>query len=128
MIDPQSLDEPFLHELEHLRVGLLEHVRVFDPHTRQVVDVEEAAIPTRARVPVEHARARREVGPQLVLFLGRRHVIRHDVEDHAEAGRTGGSAERAELRLAAEVVRDARRVDGVVAVRRAVPRLQGGER
>jgi len=53
-------------------------------------------------------------------------VVRDEIDDHAEAGVAGGGAERAELRLAAEVAGDARRVDDVVAVRRAAPRLQDG--
>src|SRR5262249_53354525 len=55
-----------------------------------------------------------------VLLLARGHVVRDDVDDDVEAR----LAERTETRLAAEVFRDAPRVDDVVAVRRAATRLQ----
>ena len=58
------------------------------------------------------------VGPEAVL-AARGHVVRDDVEHHAEPG----ARELAERLLAAELLRDPRRVDDVVAVRRAGLRL-----
>jgi hypothetical protein len=71
------------------------------------------------RVDVEHLGPPLLVGPPAVL-VRRAHVVGDDVEDDPEA-RTG---ERAERLLAAELGRDAGRVDDVVAVRGARPRLQ----
>ena len=51
-------------------------------------------------------------------------MVRDDVEQHPEAGLARRGAERAELGLAAQVLRDTRRVDDVVAVRRAAAGLQ----
>ena len=126
MVDPQAVDEAVADELQHLAVRLLEDRRILDAHARELADVEEAAVPARVRVPVEEPRAELRVAPEAVLLLGGRHVVRDDVEDRAEAVRVGRLAERAQLLLAAEIGRDARRVDDVVAVHRAGPRLQHG--
>jgi hypothetical protein len=71
------------------------------------------------RVDVEDAHALGLVGPPAVLVAGA-HVVGDDVEDQSEPlGREG-----AQPVLAAERLGDPRRVDDVVAVRRARPRLQ----
>ena len=119
MIHPQAVDDALAHELEDLRVGDGEDLRVLDPHGREVVDVEEAPVPAVSRVAVEEPRAQRLVGPPAVLVRDA-HVVRDDVEHDRQAG----GPERPQARLAPERVRDARRVDDVVAVRRAGPRLQ----
>ena len=67
------------------------------------------------------------VRPEGVL-VRRRHVVRDDVEDHAEPGGMRRIAERAKLLLAAEIVGDARRIDDVVAVSRALRACSDGER
>ena len=69
----------------------------------------------------KNRRAQLGVAPEAVL-VARGHVVRDDVEHHPEPGR----GELAERLLAAELVADPRRVDDVVAVRRAVRRLQRG--
>ena len=79
----------------------------------------------RAPVEVEELRAPERVAPERIL-VRRRHVVRDDVEHDAEPGLARGRRERTELVLAAEVLRDARRIDHVVPVRRAVPRLERG--
>jgi hypothetical protein len=51
-------------------------------------------------------------------------VVGHDVEDQPEPGPPRGGRQRVELPLTAELVREARRVDDVVAVLGARPRLE----
>ena len=104
-------------------VRRLEHLGSSTRTPAELVDVEEAPVPAGPRVEVEEPRAQLRVAPERVLVVGR-HVVRDDVEHHAQPA-SSAAAERAQ-RLAAELVRDARRVDDVVAVRRARPRLQHG--
>src|SRR6185503_19317397 len=49
------------------------------------VDVEEAPVPPGRLVPVEVAPPELGIAPERVLVVGR-HVVRDDVEQHAEAG------------------------------------------
>ena len=126
MVDAQAVDEALRDELEHLGVRRLEHVRVLDPHAGQLADVEEAAVPAGGRIPVEEPRPQLAVPPEWVLPLVGGHVVRDDVQDHTQAGLVGGLAHGAELGLAPELLRDPGRVDDVVAVRRARPRLERG--
>src|SRR5205823_12163260 len=94
--------------------------------TGELADVEEPAVPAGVGIPVEEAAAQPAVAPEAVLLLVVGHVIRDDVEDHAEARLVRGGARGAKLGLAAELVRDPRRIDDVVAVQRAPPRLEDG--
>ena len=119
MVDAHAVDDAVAHELDHLRVRRPEDLPVLLLDAAELADVEEAAVEAGAQVDVEEHLAQREVAPERVL-VDRRHVVRDDVEDHAEAG--GG--ERAELVLAAERLGDVARVDDVVAVLRALARLQ----
>ncbi len=82
MVDAQAVDEPLAHELEHLGVRDLEHLRVLDAHPGERVDREEAAVPAGRRIPVEELRALLGVGPERVL-VDRRHVVGDDVEQDA---------------------------------------------
>ena len=122
MVDAQAVDEMLLDELENLGVAHLEHVRVLDPDAGEIGDVEKTPMPIRARIPVEELRPHALVGPERIL-VRRRHVVRDHVEDDSQACRACGGAEPAKLVLSTEVLRDARRIDDVVAVRRAVPGL-----
>src|SRR5262249_1526880 len=119
VVDAQSVGEAVPAELEHLAVRDLEDLGILDAYAGELADVEEASVPPRLLVPVEELPSQVGIGPEPVL-LTRRHVVWHDVEDDAEPG----LAEPPELLLAAEIVRHARRVDDVVAVRRAAARLQ----
>ncbi len=74
-------------------------------------------------VEVEEPRAPLRVGPVRVRVVGR-HVVRDDVEHDAQPRRARGGGQRAEALLAAERVREPRRVDHVVAVRRARARRE----
>src|SRR6266536_2068706 len=126
MIDAEPVDQTVVHELEHLPVRRLEYLRVLDAHPGELADVEESAVPTALGIPVEELRAELAVAPERVLLLRGRHVVRDDVEQHAEAGLTRRGTERTELGLAAQALGDAGRVDDVVAVRRAAACLQRG--
>jgi hypothetical protein len=118
VVDPEAVDEPVAHEVEHAAMGRLEDIRVLLAQRRQVVDVEEAPV-APGRVQVEELRLQLRVGPPAIL-LAHAHVVRDDVEHDPEpCGR-----QARELLLAAEVRAQAGRVDDVVAVRRARPRLQ----
>src|SRR4029077_12941077 len=125
MVDAKPLEEAVVHELEHLRMHHLEYLRELDPTAAEPAYVEEAAVPARPGVCVEEAVAQLRVGPEAVLFLGGRHVVRDDVEDDAEPCGAGGLAEPTELCFTAEVIRDTRWIDDVVAVGRAPLRLEG---
>ena len=92
-----------------------------DPHAGELADVEETPVRARAPVEVEELGAPERVAPERVL-VGRRHVVRNDVEHDPEPRR----AEPTKLLFSAEILRDAGRVDDVVAVRRARPSLQRG--
>ena len=85
VVDAQPVDEPLAHELEHLVLRQLEDLGVLDAHAGELVDREEAAVPPALRVAVEDLRAQPLVGPPAVL-LARGHVVRDDVEHHAEPG------------------------------------------
>ena len=125
MVDPHAVDQARLHELDDLGVRRLPHLGVLHPHARELADVEEAAVRAGSPVEVEELRAPERIPPEGVL-LARRHVVRHEVEHDAQARLLRRRAERAELVFAAEILRDARRVDDVVAVRRAGSGLQRG--
>jgi hypothetical protein len=122
VVDAQSADEPVVDEPQHDGVRRREHLRILDPDACQVVDVEEATVEARRPVDVEEPPPQLRVAPERVLVLARGHVVRDDVENHLEPR----LAERAESGLAAELVRDAARIGDVIAVLRAVPRLQHG--
>ena len=119
MVDPHAVDQALVRELDELRVRHLPHLGVLHPHAGELADVEEAAMRARAPVEVEELRAPEGVAPEGVL-VARRHVVRDDVEHDGQSRR----AERTELLLAAEILRDARRIDDVVAVCRARARLE----
>jgi hypothetical protein len=121
MVDPQPVHDPVAHELQHLAVHELEHVVTLDAHGGEIVDVEEAPVPAVGGVVVEDLRPALLVGPPAVLVAGA-HVVRDDVQHDPQP--LGG--ELAQARLASEQVRDARRVDDVVPVRRTAARLQRG--
>src|SRR3954447_15323801 len=125
MVDAQPVDEAVAHEADRQAVRLLEHLGILLAHAGQVVDVEEAAVAAVLRVEVEELRAQLRVAP-VAVGLVRRHVVGDDVEHDPEAGLAGGGDERAELRLAAELLGDAGGIDDVVAVRRPGPRLERG--
>ena len=75
--------------------------------------------------PVRQSRSKnfaRRAGRARTGWRRRRHVVRHEVEHHVQACRAQG----AQLRLAAELLGDGRRIDHVVAVRRALARLHRG--
>jgi hypothetical protein len=120
MVDANAVDQALLRERDDLRVRHLPDLGVLHPHAGQLRDVEEAAVQAGAPVEVEELRPPERVAPEGVL-LARGHVVRDDVEHDTETRR----AERAELLLAAEVFRDPRRIDDVVAVRRAGASLEG---
>jgi hypothetical protein len=122
VVDPEPVDETVVDERDGQAVGLLEHLRVLLPDAREVVDVEEAAVLPGFLVDVEELRAL--LGPVAVGVVDR-HVVRDDVEDHAQPRLVSGGDERAELGLTAELLGDGGGVDHVVAVRRARPRLEG---
>ena len=89
------------------------------PHARELADVEEAAVEARAPVEVEELRPQSRVAPERVLVPA---AMWFGTMSSMTPNPDG--AELAELLLAAELLRDARRVDDVVAVRRARARLQ----
>src|SRR6059058_5695948 len=115
-VDGLRIDHPDGRELEDLRVRRRVDLGILDTYAAELADVEEAAVPAALRVPVEEARTLPLVTPEAVLLVVCRHVVRHDVEQDAEAGLVCGLAEPAERGLAAEVRGDLRRVGHVVAV------------
>jgi hypothetical protein len=119
VVDAQALDDAVAHELECLGMNRREHRLVFDSHAREVADVEEAPVQAGTRVEVEERAAQVWIGPERVL-VARGHVVRDDVQHHAEPL----PRERAQFLLPAERVRDTARVHDVVAVRRALSRLE----
>ena len=123
MVDPQAVDDALAHERERQPVRLLEDALVLLPHGGEVVDVEEAPVAAGRLVEVEEPPPQLRVAPVAVRVVGR-HVVGDDVEDHPEPGVAGGARQRLELALAAELLGDRGRVDDVVAVRRARPRLE----
>ena len=70
MIDAHAVDQPFLHELDHLRVRHLPDLRILHPHAGKPADVEEPAVPAGAPVEVEELRAPERVAPEGVLLAG----------------------------------------------------------
>ena len=125
MVDADAVDDPVVRQLDHLLVGDLPDLGVLHPHARELADVEEAPVDACAPVEVEELGAPERVAPERVL-VRRRHVVGDDVQHDSEPRVARGRRERAQLLLAAEVLRDTRRIDHVVAVRRAVPRLERG--
>ncbi len=120
VVDAQAVDHAFADQVEHLAVRQLEDLGILDAHAGEIVDVEEAPVVAGLGIDVEDARALGFVGPPAVL-VACAHVVGDDVEDD----RQPGVRQLAQPLLAAERLRDARRVDDVVAVRRARAR---GER
>jgi hypothetical protein len=104
-------------------VRLLEHLGVLLPDPRQIVDVEEPPPPAGDLVDVEEPAAQLGVGPEAVVVVGG-HVVGDDVEHDPESRRLRLGHERAERRLAAEILRQPRGVDDVIAVGRPVAGLQ----
>ena len=123
MVDTQRVDDALGDQPEHEPVRLREHRRVLLADPGEIVDVKKAAVLPGHRVDVEEALAQLGVGPEAVALVGG-HVVGDDVEHQPQAGGVGGVGERPKLVLAAEVARDPGRVDHVVAVGRAGPRLQ----
>ena len=123
MIDPQPVDEA----LGDQRAATSSWVRSNTSGSSwrtpaRSVDVEEAAVAPGDRVDVEELVAQLRVGPVAVGIVDR-HVVGDDVEHDAQPGLVGRVGQRPELLLAAEVVGEPRRVDHVVAVLGARPRL-----
>ena len=81
----------------------LEDIGILDADAAEPSDVEEAPVPAGLRVPVEETRAQLRVGPERVLLLGGRHVVRDHIDDGAETGVAYGLEERPQLNLAAEL-------------------------
>ena len=125
MIDPKPVDQPLLRELDDLRVRRLPDLRILHPHARQLADVEEATVRPGTPVEVEELGPPERIAPERVLVAGG-HVVRDDVEQDAQPCFLRRPAERPKRVLAAELLRDPRRVDHVVPVRRARTRLEGG--
>ena len=123
MVDPQPVDQALRDERERQAMRLREHLRVLLADAGEVVDVEEAPVPPRVRVEVEERPPALRIRPVGVRVV-RGHVVRDDVQDDAQPGLVRGRGERTEPRLAAERVRDARRVHDVVAVLRPLARLE----
>ena len=123
MVDPQAVDESVPHEREDELVRPLKDERVLLADPREVVDVEEAPVAAGDRIDVEEPRARLRVSPVAVVLVDG-HVIWDDVEDQSHAGVARRPGEPLELLGATERVRQATRVDHVVAVGRAGARLQ----
>ena len=121
MIDANAVDDAVTDELDHLGVRRPEHVPLLLLDAAELADVEEAAMESGAEVDVEEHLAQLRVAPERVLVNGR-HVVRDDVEDDPEAG----SRELPKPPLAAERLGDVPGVDDVVAVLRALPRLEDG--
>jgi hypothetical protein len=119
MVDPHAVDHAFAHELDHLRMCRPEDLPVLLLEPTQLADVEEAAVEARLEVDVEEHLAQVEVAPERAL-VDRRHVVRDDVEDHAEPC----AGELAELLLTAERLGDLPRVDHVVPVLRPLARAE----
>ena len=122
VVDPQPVDEAVSDEREDQLVRLLEHDRVLLADAREVVDVEEPPVAPRGGVDVEEPRPELWIGPVSVVVVGR-HVVGDNVEDQPDAGVAGRSGEPLELLGAPERVGQAARVDHVVAVGGAGPRL-----
>ena len=121
MVDPQPVDEPFPHELDHLPRERLEHLGVLHPHACELADVEEPPADARPPVQVEELGPKQRVAPERVLVGGSGHVVRDDVEHDTEPALSGRRTQRAKRLLAAELVRHGSRIDHVVSVRRAPP-------
>src|SRR5262249_18536713 len=99
------------HELDHLRVRRPEDLPVLLLHAAELADVEEAAVKARMEGDVEENLPQREVTPERGL-VNSPHVVRDDVEDHAEPG----VRQPAQLLLPTERLRDVARVNDVVPV------------
>ena len=122
MIDPQPVDEALGDQREHQLVSALEHLGVLLAHTRQIGDVEESARLSGGRVDVKEPLAQLRVGPVAVGVVDR-HVVGDDVEHDPHPGLVDRVGQRPELVGAAEVVGQPSRIDHVVAVLGARPRL-----
>jgi hypothetical protein len=118
VVDPQRVDQPLPHQPQHELVRRREDLGVLLADADEIVDVEEPPVTPGGGIDVEELRPQLGIGPEPVGVIGG-HVVGHDVEDHAEAGVVGSLDERAELALAAQIVRQPGRVDDVVAVGRA---------
>ena len=118
MIDPQAVDVAVGDQRQQQTVGRLEDVGVLLPQAGQLIDVEEPAVAAGDGVDVEEFLTTLGVGP-VGIALVRGHVIGHDVEDDSEPSIARCLRQTPELSAAAEVIRQARRVDHVVAVPRA---------
>ena len=123
MVDAQPVDHALLQQPQDQAVGRVEHLLELDANPGEVVDVEEATVAAADRVDVEEALAQLRIGPEAVGGIGR-HVVGYDVEHDPHAGAVSRGRQLPEGRLAAEIVGEPRRVDDVVAVRRAGARLQ----
>ncbi len=119
MVDPQPVDDAVGQQRQHLGMGQLEDLGILDTDAREVVDVEEAAVVAGLRIDVEDANALVRIGPPAVLVAGP-HVVGDDVENDLQPC----LRQRPQAILAAQGLRDRRRIDDVVAVRRARPRRQ----
>ena len=111
MVDAHAVDQARPRELDHLRVRRPEDLPVLLLDAAELADVEEAAVEAGAQVDVVDHLPQPFVAPERALVAGE-HVVRDDVEDHAEPG----GRELAELLLPAELGRDVARVGDVVAV------------
>jgi hypothetical protein len=123
MVDAQPVDGAVADQLERERVRLGEDLRVLLAHAGEVVDVEEAPVAAGLGVDVEELRAQLRIGPVAVALV-RGHVVGDDVEHDPQPRLAHRGDQRFELLPAAELLRDAARVDDVVAVRGARARLE----
>src|SRR5581483_9491319 len=119
MVDPNAVDEPLPDQLDDLSAQRLEDLRILHAHACEVADVEEAPALPRPPIEVEELRAQQRVAPERVR-VRRGHVVRHHVEQDAEPR----VAELEEGLLPAQLLRERGRVEHVVAVRRALARLE----
>ena len=114
--------QPLVCQLDHLRVRDLPHLGILIRTPASSPTSKKRRCEPVRQSRSKNLRAPERVAPERVLVRGG-HVVRDDVEHDAEPGRAP-PAERAELVLAPERLRDARRVDDVVAVRRALAGLE----
>jgi hypothetical protein len=102
MVDPQPVHGALVDQPQRQRVRGFEHLRVLLADAREVVDVEEPAMPPGRRVDVEELLPQLGVGP-VAVGLVRGHVVRDDVEHDPQPRLVRGGDQRTERLLAAEL-------------------------
>ena len=124
MVHPETVDQAAPDQRQHELVGLLEHLWVLLAHTRQVIDIEEPAVPAGLGIDVEELSPQRLVGPVGIL-RARGHVVRDQVENETHSREANGLGELLELLLTAARAVHPGRIGHVVSVGRALASLQG---